>query len=353
LQKLVLHERYQFAILHAALVGGEIKCHSISGNAASSSCFSAARWSHGRSQRWPKKRGGTYRVGALAAVPRGSPGGVAMFDELRRSGFVEGQNLTIDWRQYSEHIDRISEFAADLVESKVDVIYAIGDDGIRAAQRATTTIPILGSTDDMVEAGLVKSLARPGGNTTGTSFLSADLDGKRQEILIEAVPGLRHIAAITDSNRTGSRLQVLKEAAHLRNVDLSIHQIAKPEEIPAAIDAAKASGAAALNVLASPILYGSRQITMQRVAALRLPTIYQFPNEAEEGGFVAYGPRVVHVFREVMARQLVQLLRGAKPADIPVEQPTKFELVINLKTAKALSLTVPETLFARADKVIE
>jgi putative tryptophan/tyrosine transport system substrate-binding protein len=308
---------------------------------------------------WPlgtraQEPGRIYRVGALSAGPRDSRPTVAMFDELRRFGFVEGQNLTIDWREYSVHIDRISEFAADLVKSKVDVIYATGDAGIRAAQRATTTIPILGTTDDMVESGLVKSLPRPGGNTTGTSFLSAELDGKRQDILIEAVPGLRRIAAIADSNRTaGSRLQALKAAAHIRNVDLSIHQIAKPEEIPAAIDAAKTLGAAALNVLASPTLYGSRRIIMQRVAALHLPTIYQFPDEAEEGGFVAYGPRVVHVFREVMARQLVQLLRGAKPADIPVEQPTKFELVINIKTANALSLTVPETLLARADKVIE
>jgi putative ABC transport system substrate-binding protein len=277
-----------------------------------------------------------------------------MFDGLRRFGFVEGQNLTIDWRQYTLHIDRVSEFAADLVKSKVDVIYANGDAGITAAQRATTTIPILGTTDDMVESGFVKSLGRPGGNTTGTSFLSAELDGKRQEILIESVPGLRRIAAIADSDRTaGSRLQALKEAAQVRNVGLSIHQIAKPEEISAAIDAAKTSGAAALNVLASPALYSNRQIIMQRVAALRLPTIYQFPEESEEGGFVAYGPRVVQVFREQMARQLAQLLRGVKPADIPVEQPTKSELVVNLKTAKGLNLTVPETFLARADKVIE
>jgi putative ABC transport system substrate-binding protein len=301
-----------------------------------------------------QEAGRTYRVGALSAGPRGSPGVVAMFDELRRSGFVEGQNLTIDWRQYSLHIDLISEFAVDLVKSKVDVICAIGDDGIRAAQRATTTIPILGSTDDMFEAGFVKSLARPDGNTTGTSVLSADLDGKRQEILIESVPGVRRIAALADSNRNaGSRLQALKEAAQARNVELSIHQIAKPEEIPAAIDAAKKSGAEALNILGSPTLYGSRGIIMQRVAALRLPAIYQFPEEAEEGGFVAYGPRVVQVFREIMARQLAQLLRGIKPADIPVEQPTKFELVFNLRTAHALGLTVPETLLARADKVIE
>ena len=308
---------------------------------------------------WPlpalaQEAGRTYRVGALSVGRGDSPPTVAMFNELRRFGFIEGQNLTIDWRQYALHMDRISEFAADFVKSKVDVIYCNGDAGIHAAQRATTTIPILGTTDDMVESGLVKSLARPEGNTTGTSFLSAELDGKRQDILIEAVPGLRRIAAIADSNRTaGSRLQALKEAARVRNVDLSIHQIAKPEEIPAAIDAAKASGAAALNVLASPTLYASRQIIMPRVAALSLPAIYQFAEEAEEGGFVAYGPRVVQVFREIMARQLVQLLRGAKPADIPVEQPTKFELVVNLKTAKALSLTVPETFLARTDKVIE
>jgi putative tryptophan/tyrosine transport system substrate-binding protein len=308
---------------------------------------------------WPlaalaQQAGRIYRVGGLSVAPRNSPTIVAMLDELRRFGFIEDQNLTIEWRQYTLHIDLISEFAADLVKSKVDVIYAVGDAAIRAAQRATTTIPILGSTDDMVEAGLVKSLARPEGNTTGTSFLSPELDGKRQEILIEAVPGLRQMAALVDSNRTaGSRLQALKEAAHVRNVELSIHQIAKPEEIPAAIDAAKTSGAAALNVLASPTLYGSRQIIMQRVAALRLPTIYQFPDEAEDGGFIAYGPRVVQVFREVMARQLVELLRGAKPADMPVEQPTKFELVINVKTAKALGLTVPQSMLLLADEVIE
>ena len=200
----------------------------------------------------------------------------------------------------------------------------------------------------------MNSLARPGGNTTGTSFLSAELDGKRQEILIDSVPGLRRIAALADSNRTaGSRLQALREAAQVRNVDLSIYQITKPNEIPAAIDAAKTLGATALNILASPTLYSSRRIIMQRVAALRLPAIYQFPEEAEEGGFVAYGPRVVQVFREQMARQLAELLRGAKPADIPVEQPTKFELVINLNTAKALGLTLPESFLQLADKVIE
>jgi putative tryptophan/tyrosine transport system substrate-binding protein len=298
--------------------------------------------------------GRTYRVGGLSVSPRNSPAAHAMFDELRRFGFIEGQNLTILWRQYTLHIDLISEYAADLVKSKVDVIYAVGDTAIRAAQRATTTIPILGSTDDMVEAGLVKSLARPESNTTGTSILSAELDGKRQEILIEAFPGLRRMAALADSNRTsGTRLQALEDAAHAHGIELSVHQITRPDDIPAAVDAAKASGAAALNVLASPVLYSGRRIVMQSVAAVRLPAIYQFPEQAEEGAFVAYGPRLVDIFRELMAPQLVKLLRGTRPADIPIEQPTKFELVINLKTANALGVTVPATLVARADKVIE
>jgi putative tryptophan/tyrosine transport system substrate-binding protein len=168
------------------------------------------------------------------------------------------------------------------------------------------------------------------------------------------VPGLRRMAALADSNTaTDANLHALQEAARARNIELSIHRIARPEEIAAAIDAAKASGAAALNVLSAPILFNSRQIIMQRVAALRLPAIYQFPEEAGEGGFVAYGPRIVQMFRELMAPQLVKLLRGVKPADIPIEQPTKFELAINLKTAKALGLTIPESFLLRADEVIE
>jgi putative tryptophan/tyrosine transport system substrate-binding protein len=313
----------------------------------------------GAAAAWPlairaQEAGRSYWIGVLSSGPRSSPLMDAMFDELRRFGFIEGQNLTIDWRQYLPRIDLIPAFADELVKAHVDVIVVTGDTAIRAVQRATETIPILATTDDMVGSGLVKSLARPGGNTTGTSILAADLDGKRQEILIEAVPGLRRMAALADSNTTASfRLQALRDAASAQGVELSIHRIVKAEEIPTALDAAKASGATALNVLSAPILFSSRLIIMQRVAALHLPAIYQFPEEADEGGFVAYGPRVVQMFRELMAPLLVKLLRGAKPADIPVEQPTKFELVINLKTAGALGVTVPATLVARADKVIE
>jgi putative tryptophan/tyrosine transport system substrate-binding protein len=313
----------------------------------------------GAAAAWPlaapaQEAGRTYRLGVLTVSPRSAPYVVAMFEELRRLGLIEGQNLSVDWRQYDLHIDVISEFAAELVKGRVDVIYATGDLAIRAAQRATATIPIFGLTDDMVVSGLVNSLARPSGNTTGFSILAPELNGKRQEILIEAVPGLRRMAALADSNMTSSRkLQELQDAARARNIELSIHWIAGPDEIPAAIDAAQASGAAGLNVLSSPILYINRQTIMQRVAALRLPAIYQFAEMAEDGGFIAYGPRLVQIYREVIAPQLVKLLRGAKPADMPVMQPTKFELVINLKTAKALGLTIPESFLLRADKVIE
>ncbi len=307
---------------------------------------------------WPlaaraQEAGQIYRIGVLSAGLRDGPYWLAVFDELRRAGFIEGQNLTVDWRPYGPRIELISELAKELLNAKADVIIATGDAAIRAAQRATTTVPILGSTDDMVESGLVNSMARPGANTTGTSILACDLDGKRQEILIEAVPGLQHMAALAAPNKAVAKLNELRGAAHARGIELSIYHIAKPEEIPAVIDAANASGAAALNVLSSPILYVSRQIIMQRVAALHLPAIYQFAEEAEEGGFAAYGPRIVQMYREQVARQLIVLLRGTKPADIPVEQPTKFELAINLKTAKAIGITIPSGVLAVADEVIE
>src|SRR5262245_24018354 len=214
---------------------------------------------------WPlaaraQEPGRTYRLGALSPSPRSAPQMVALFEELQRSGFSEGQNLAVEWRTYGQRIDSISEFASELVRAKVDIIFAGGNFGIRAAQQATATIPIIGFTDDMVGAGLVGSLARPGANTTGISLLAADLDGKRQEILIEAVPGLRRMAAFADTETTSPRqLEALREAARARGIELSIHRISGPEEIAPAIDKAKASNAAAFNGLASPPLFAHRR----------------------------------------------------------------------------------------------
>jgi putative ABC transport system substrate-binding protein len=169
-----------------------------------------------------------------------------------------------------------------------------------------------------------------------------------------SVPAARHIAVVADVNMSSQQhLQMLQDLARARGIELSIHRIAKSQDIAAAIDTAKALGAEALNILASGILWGNRQIIVQRAAELRLPAIYEWPEAAEEGGFVAYGPRLVQVYRELMALQLVKLLGGMKPADLPILQPTKFDLAISIKTAQALGLTIPESFLVRADEVIE
>jgi putative ABC transport system substrate-binding protein len=205
----------------------------------------------------------------------------------------------------------------------------------------------------MVGEGLVRSLAHPDGNTTGVSILAAELDGKRQEILIDFFPAARRMAVLADAQTTEpARLEALEDAARMRGVTLSIHSVQRREDIDPAIEAAKAAGAAALNVLASPLFVGNRDAIIARTTALRLPAIYHWPETAQDGGLLAYGPRFSEFFR-LWARQLVKILRGAKPADLPVEQPTKFELVVNLKTAKAIGLEIPPTLLARADEVIE
>jgi putative tryptophan/tyrosine transport system substrate-binding protein len=306
---------------------------------------------------WPfaalaQEPGRTYRLGCLLG-PRDSPRNVPFFDELRRLGFTEGQNLTVEYRAYTQHVDLIPQYAAELVKARVDVIATAGDEAVRAVQQATKTIPIVAIVGDMLGSGLVNSLARPDGNTTGVSILAFEAEGKRQDILIEAVPGLRLMAVLTDVNYTKyARLEALQEAARAHNIEFSIHRVAKGEEIAAAIDRAQASGATALNILSSPLFSAHRQLIMERAAAAHLPTIYEFPEVAEEGGFAAYGPRASQL-EFAMARQVVHLFRGTKVADIPVEQATKFELVINLKTAKAMGVTVPPALLARADKLIE
>ena len=293
--------------------------------------------------------GRTYRLGALFNSPRDAPQNVAFFDGLRRAGFVDVKVDGFDLRT-----ERFADFARELVKAKVDIIMCGGDPAIRAAQQATATIPILAVTDDMAGSGLIRSLSKPGGNTTGVSILANQLDSKRQEILIDMLPRVRRMAALVDPATTAPRqLQALQDSARARGVKLAIHRISTPEEIVPAIEAAKKAGAGALNVLATPLLFNSRRLIFERAAALRLPGMYQWPEMAEEGGLAAYGPRIVQIFRELMAQQAVKLLRGAKPADLPVEQPTRFELVINVKTAKVLGVTIPPSVLHRADQLIE
>ncbi len=313
----------------------------------------------GASVVWPvaamaQEPGRIYHLGCLWTPPRDAPITTAFFDELRRRGFIEGQNLTVEYRSFGTRFDLLSQYAAELVNARVDVIVASGNDAFRAVQQATKTIPIVALVGDMVGSGFVNSLSRPDGNTTGVSILAEEADGKRQDILIEAVPGLRLMAVLADIKyASAAKIDELQKAARTHGIEFSVHRVTKGAEIAAAIDSAQASGAQALNILASPLFYAHRRFIMERAAAARLPTIYEFPETAEEGGFAGFGPRLRRLLLEVWPEQIVKLFHGAKVADIPVEQPTKFELVINLKTAKAMGVTVPESLLVRADKVIE
>ena len=205
----------------------------------------------------------------------------------------------------------------------------------------------------MVGEGWVESFTRPNGNTTGISIFAAELDSMRQDILIEALPGIRRMAALAETRwLTEEKARALQEAARAKNVELSIYRITRAEDIVATVDKAHASGVTALNVLESSMIDGNTPLIIERVAALRLPTMYMWAYWAEKGGFIGYGPSSDHL-ADLTARYAASLLRGTMPADLPVEQPTKFELVINLKTAKAMGVTVPVAVLVRADKVIE
>jgi putative tryptophan/tyrosine transport system substrate-binding protein len=308
---------------------------------------------------WPvvaraQQQGRVYRLGSLHTGPRTAPNQLAFYEALREQSFIEGQNLTVDERGYGLRADQIREHALELATAQVDVIVCAGDPVMKIAPEATKSIPIVGNGLDLVGSGVVRSLAKPGGNATGVSFFGTELDGKRLEILMQAMPTARHIAALSDTNMSSPQhLQMLQDLARSRGVELSIHAVTKAEEIAGAVDSVKRGGAEALNVLASPLLFVNRRIILLHVEALHLPAVYEWGEVADEGGLLAYGPRLTKIYRDFMARLVVEVLRGAKPEDLPVEQPTQFELVINLKTAKALGLEIPPSLLARADEVIE
>jgi len=311
---------------------------------------------------WPlrvraQEPGRTYRIGFLLPTSRQSPPVQALFDELRLNGFIEGQNLTVVSQAFEATDDRLAERAQSLIDAKPDVIVSGPELPLRTLQKLTQTVPLIGMTEDMVGEGLAASLARPGRNITGISLLSPELDGKRQDILIEALPGARQIAAMSDSKVTSSKhLQALQRAAQSRGVQVLVFGVSKPDEIGAAIDAAKAAGAEAANFLATPLfsLPGTRnfQIVMERINALRLPSIFQWPETAESGAVLGYGPRFTDVYRQ-RAQMVAKVLRGARPSDIPVEQPNRYELVVNLKAAQAMGCQLATGLVLRADRLIE
>jgi putative ABC transport system substrate-binding protein len=218
-------------------------------------------------------------------------------------------------------------------------------------QQATKTIPIIAMTDDNVGSGLANSLARPGGNTTGVSILASELDAKRLEILHEYVPQARRIAVLADPTTISTR-DSLVSAAHDLGLELLWFQARNPDEIGSALAAIAAAKVEAVNVLASPLLNFARRLTIDKMRDARLPVIYQWPETAEEGGLLAYGPRNLLCYKLVVSL-VDKVLHGAKPADLPIEQPSKFELVVNLKTANTLGMTFSPALLLRADELIE
>jgi putative ABC transport system substrate-binding protein len=295
--------------------------------------------------------GRTYRLGVFVQAPKNAAHWVAFLDELHKYGFVEGGNLSIV-DAFNTPLDHAEAIAMSLVDARPDAITTAGV-LTRYLQQLTQTIPIVTVSDDLVAEKAVASLAHPGGNTTGISIFATELDGKRQELLLEAIPLVGHLALLADPGVTRPRqLEELEKTARAHGIVASTHLAANPEGIIPAIDAASVAGAHALNVLASSLFNKYRAQIIERTATARLPAVYQWPEMAEEGGFMAYGPRFVTVYRQ-HALQVAKVLKGTKPGDIPVELPTRFELVLNLKAAKSLGLVVPPTLAERADEVIE
>jgi putative tryptophan/tyrosine transport system substrate-binding protein len=296
------------------------------------------------------------RVGVLASSSEANFGpSVKVFrDGLRAAGWVEGQNLTLDVRYPGDQYARLPELAAELLALKVDVLATLGTPATVAAKRATTTLPIvMESLSDVVSSGLVASLARPGGNLTGVSGFAPELSGKRLELIREILPRANRIAVLANRSNpvTDSILRATESAGRRVRMTLRVLDVRQPAELPGAFEAMRREGADALLLVADPLLYNQRPQIVQLAARHRLPAVYETRLFTDTGGLLSYGPLAQERFRR-MAVYVDRILRGARPGELPIEQPTAFELVINLKTAETLGLTLPPALLQRADEVI-
>jgi putative ABC transport system substrate-binding protein len=294
-----------------------------------------------------------------ACSSRGSPSGQDWFaisiEALRTLGWIEGDNLIIDRRYAESQNNRLPDLAAELIQLKPDVILTATTPAVLALKRTTSTIPIVSAgIADPVATGVVSSLARPGGNVTGISSIASELNGKRLQLLNEVAPKVRSVAVLTNPTSSASVLGVvdLRRAAEAMGIRLQIIEVARPEDLEAALERVASSQAQALLVPNEPILIQARARLAAFALKQHLPSVYGDKPHAEAGGLLSYDPDRADNFRRA-AIYVDKILKGAKPADLPVEQPTKFELVINLKTAKALGLTIPPSLLLRADQVIE
>jgi len=299
--------------------------------------------------------GKIFRIGVLS--PAASPSTKA-FDSLRKGlrdlGYIEGTNITIEYRLAAWDYSRLPPMAGELVRLPVDVIVTDTQKSAVIAHEATRTIPIVGATlgADPVAAGLAASFAHPGGNVTGFSGFGVELSGKRLQLLKEAAPAIARIAGLWSPTMPTALRSATEEAARTLGIELRTIEVATPDQIPAGLEAAVAGGTEALVVLPDAMFWNERARIVALAAKYRMPAIYPEREYAEDGGLLAYSQNVSHQFRRA-ASYVDKILKGAKPGDLPIEQPTKFEMVINLKTAKALGLTIPPSILARADEVIE
>jgi putative ABC transport system substrate-binding protein len=292
------------------------------------------------------------RVGVL--TPTFAVGFEPFRQGLRELGYVEGKNLAIEYRFAEGKLDRLPALAAGLVRHKVDIVVAVGGPSVQAAKKATETIPIvMTNAGDPVDQGFVASLARPGGNITGLSSLTTDLAGKRLELLKEIVPKLSRLAVLWHPDAIGSTLSWKESqlAAREQGLQLQSLEVRDPEDLEGAFQAASKERAQALVALRSPIVAIERKRIAELAIKNRLPAIYDDRAYVEAGGLMSYGTNQADLYRRA-AVYVDKILKGAKPADLPVEQPTKFEFVINLKSAKQIGLKIPPNVLARADRVI-
>jgi putative ABC transport system substrate-binding protein len=298
--------------------------------------------------------GKSARIGLLFLVP--SPFLDEAFRQgLRELGYIEGQNISIEYRSAEGEEDRLPGLAAELVRLKVEVIVATSPSATAAARQATSTIPIVFTVSgDPVADGFVASLARPGGNTTGLATLGPELVGKQLELLKAVAPKVSRVAVLKNpsTSRAPPALREAERAARVLGMQLQILEARSPSEIEAAFAAMRSQRADGLLVLRDAAFRTQRDQIAALAAKGRLPTVYGLKEHAEAGGLMAYGANVPQMYRRA-ATYVDKILKGAKPADLPVEQPTRFELVINLKTAKSLGLTIPPALLGQADEVIQ
>jgi putative ABC transport system substrate-binding protein len=298
------------------------------------------------------------RIGYLALAPLStlSPRIEIFRQSLRELGYVEGKNIVIEYRHAEGKLDRLSALSAELVRLKVDVIVTGGGGGAtRAAKEATKTIPIVMAGDvDPVGQGSVTSLARPGGNVTGLATLTPEISGKRLELLKEIVPKLSRVAVLGTSTgpSTARLLKEVEPVAGAFGVKLQFLDVQSPKDIETAFRAASKGRAEGVLVLTGPVINAQRKQIADLAAKRRLPAIYPFPEYVEAGGLMSYSANIADLYRRA-AVYVDKILKGAKPADLPVEQPVKFEFIINLKAAKQIGLTIPPNVLVRADKVIK